>query len=499
MNSDSEHSATTIKKLPTGIPGFDHIASGGLPKGRTTLVSGTAGSAKTVMAAQFLAEGILQFDEAGIFITFEESASDLRRNFKSFGWDIEGWEKAGKWTFVDASPDPDMDTIVVGEYDLGGLMAQVGHAIESAGATRLSMDSLGAVFNQFTESANIRREMFRVAAYLKSRGITALLTAERVHEYGDIARYGVEEFVADNVIILRNVLDGEKRRRTMEILKFRGTGHQKGEYPFTIVDGEGLAFMPLSAMELTQPSSDKRVSSGSSDLDEMCGGGFFRDSITLISGATGTGKTLMATEFLAGGVDRGERCLLFAFEESQDQFTRNARGWGIDVDAMEAKGLLKVVCSYPERTGIEDHLLEMRRLLLEFRPDRVAVDSLSALERVSPTKAFRQFVISLTSAIKEQGTAGMYTAATPDLFGGSSVTESHVSTITDSIILLRYVETEGEMHRGITVLKMRGSPHDKSVREFVIDGDGMHIGQPFENVVGIISGQPQYRVEPQRD
>lgn len=482
----------TINKVTTGIPGFDHIASGGLPAGRTTLISGSAGSAKTLMAAQFLAEGIRQFGEPGVFVTFEENAHDLRSNLASFGWDIAGWEEQGLWAFVDASPDPEVNSVVLGEYDLGGLMARVGHAVQRLGATRLSMDSLGAVFNQFSQNNSIRREMFRVAAHLKKLGVTSLLTSERRQEYGEIARYGVEEFVADNVIILRNVLEEEKRRRTIEILKFRGTDHQKGEYPFSIVSGEGLACIPLSAMELSQGSTSKRITSGNEDLDAMCEGGVFRDSIILISGATGTGKTLMATEFLQGGISQGERCLLFAFEESREQFSRNAQGWGMDVAAMEENGQLRVICDYPEAAGIEDHLLAMKRAMDDFKPDRIAVDSLSALERIATSKGFRQFVIGLTSYVKQQKIAGLFTAATPQLFGGSSVTESHISTITDSIILLRYVETGGEMHRGLTILKMRGSAHDKGVKEFRIDGSGMHIGRSFGNVVGIVSGSPQH-------
>ncbi len=481
-----------LEKLPTGIPGFEHISSGGLPLGRTTLLSGSAGSAKTLMAAQFLAEGIRRFGQNGVFVTFEETAEDIRRNLASFGWEIEEWEAQGRWAFVDASPEPEVDTVILGEYDLGGLLARVEHAVDRVGAMRLSMDSLGAVFNQLSANHTIRREMFRVAARLRSMGITSLLTSERLEEYGAIGRYGVEEFVADNVIILRNILEEEKRRRSIEILKFRGAGHQKGEYPFSIVPGKGLAFIPLSAMELSQGSTDKRIPSGSEDLDEMCGGGFFRDSIILVSGATGTGKTLMASEFLAGGIGQGERCLIFAFEESRNQLTRNAQGWGIDIESMEREGKLKVVCDYPETAGLEDHLLHIRRTVDEFQPDRIAVDSLSALERIGTAKSFRQFVIGMTSYLKERQIAALFTAATPALFGGTSVTESHISTITDSIILLRYVETEGAMHRGLTVLKMRGSAHDKQVREFTIDGQGMRIGSPFRDVVGIVSGSPQY-------
>jgi circadian clock protein KaiC len=491
----SNETRNSIKKLATGIPGFDHIARGGLPLNRTTLISGTAGSAKTVFAAQFLAEGIQKYGESGVFITFEEPVEDIRQNMLSFGWPIDVWEKENKWAFVDASPQPNQPHIVAGDYDLGALLARIENAVNKTNAKRLSVDSLGAIFTQLTNASIVRRELFRIAYALKKMGVTAVMTAERTKEYGEIARYGVEEFVADNVIILRNVLDDEKRRRTIEILKYRGTNHHKGEHPFTISTETGIVIIPLSAIQLRQKSSNIRISSGSTELDSMCNGGFFRDSIILVSGATGTGKTLMATEFMQGGISNGERSLLFAFEESREQLFRNASGWGIDFEGGEEKGLLKVVCEYPEVSGLEDHLLNIQQVIKEFKPNRVAIDSLSALERVSTLKSFREFIIGLTSFIKHHEIAGLFTSTTTSLMGGSSITEGHISTITDSIILLRYVETYGEMRRGITVLKMRGSKHDKDIRELTIDEKGMHLGKPFRNVSGIISGNPYHHFQ----
>ena len=479
---------SAVSKLPTGIPGFDLVGDGGLPRGRATLIAGTAGSAKTVFATQFLAAGILHHDEGGVFVTFEDGVADIRRNMRGFGWDIEGWERDGRWAFVDASPHPDGAGVVVGDYDLGGLMARIQHAVTRIGATRVSLDSLNALFVQYREHALLRGELFRITRALKDMGLTVVFTGERTEEYGEVSRHGLEEFVADNVVILRNLLMDERRRRTLEVLKMRGTPHQRGEFPFTVTPDRGIVVLPLSGIPLTQSSSTVRITSGSEEIDRMCGGGFFRDSVILLSGATGTGKTLMVTQFLAGGVRQDERCLLFAFEESRDQLFRNAAAWGYDFAGMEREGRLKVVNQYPHAMAMEDHLLSMRDTIEGFKPNRVAVDSLSALERVTTVRSFREFVIGLTSFLKQRETAGLFTSTTPSLLGGASVTEKHISTLTDTIILLRYVETHGRMRRALTVLKMRGSPHDQDIREYTIDGNGMRLGSTFTDLTGILSG-----------
>lgn len=484
-------SASGVEKVEVGFEGFDIISYGGIPERRVTLVAGTSGSAKTLFGAQFLAEGI-KHGEHGVFVTFEESPEDMRANFRSMGWEITEWEHNGLWSFVDATPSTDQEIVLSSNFDLGGLLARIEHAVKKTGATRVSIDAIGAIFGTFGNISAVRGELLRMVTSLKRLGVTSVITAERDAEYGAIARFGVEEYVADNVIVLRNVLEDEKRRRTIEILKFRGTSHQKGEFPFSIVPGRGIVIIPLSALELRQSSSNVRISSGNQQIDAMCGGGFYRDSIVLVSGATGTGKTLMTTEFMAGGAKNGERCLLFAFEESREQLVRNAIGWGVDYNKWEDEGKLKVVCVYPEVASLEDHLIEIKDAVDAFNPQRVAVDSLSALERISTAKGFREFIISVTSFIKHREVAGLFTSTTPTLTGSSSVTETHISTLTDSIILLRYVEMYGEMRRGITVLKMRGSMHEKQIREFRIDASGMHIGKAFKNIAGILSGNPQH-------
>lgn len=468
-----------LERVKTGIAAFDDLVMGGLPRGRTTIVGGTPGSGKTVFATQFLAHGITDLNEPGVFVTFEELPAEIEVNMASFGWDLRGWREKSRLAFVDASPR-NRDELVVGEFDLAGLLARILHAVKATKAKRIVLDSLTQLFDHFVaDPTTVRRELLRTATALKKEGLTVLMTAERNSEYGDISRHRIEEFVADNVVILRNALERERRRRTIEVLKMRGSRHVEGEVPITLVENQGIVAVPLSSLRLEQQSSTKRVTSGIAELDGMTSGGFFRDSVTLVSGATGTGKTLLVTNFLAGGVAAGERALLVGYEESRGQLFRNARGWGVDFEAMEEDGKLKVVCLYPEAQSLPDHLLMIRELVEEFKPDRFAVDSLSALERIAPDTGFREFLISLTSFIKKREIAGLCTATNKSLVGGQSASEQHISTLTDSIILLRYIQEVDMMHRGLMVLKMRGSEHDKQIRRFTIDSSGMHLGEAF--------------------
>jgi circadian clock protein KaiC len=479
---------TGVQKIRTMIEGFDDISHGGLPLGRTTLFSGTSGTGKTLFSLQFLYNGILFFDEPGVFVTFEESPSDIIKNAYSFGWDLPKLIDEGKLFILDASPDPEGQE-VIGNFDLSALIERLQYAINKYKAKRVAIDSITAVFQQYEAAAVVRREIFRLVARLKQIGVTTVITTERTEEYGAIASFGVEEFVADNVAIVRNVLEGERRRRTMEILKLRGTTHMKGEYPFTITN-DGVNIFPLGAMRLTQRSSNVRVSSGVKTLDEMCGGGFFKDSIILATGATGTGKTLLVSKFLETGCRSGERAILFAYEESRAQLSRNAYSWGIDFEDLEKKGLLKIICAYPESAGLEDHLQIIKTEIAEFKPARVAIDSLSALARGVSNNAFRQFVIGVTGFAKQEEITGFFTNTTDQFMGAHSITESHISTITDTILLLQYVEIRGQMSRAINVFKMRGSWHDNGIREYTINADGPEITDSFSNYEGIISGSP---------
>ena len=481
-----------VSRLPVGVPGFDEIAGGGIPYERSTLVAGTAGSGKTIFGVQYLLTGIERFGQNGVLVTVDEAPDEVARNVGSLGWDLPSLIEAGKLAVVDVSVDPDEEIAEAGSFDFSALLARIESAVRRVGAKRAVIDSLTAIIPQFNNVTAVRRELHRVTTHLRALGVTTLMTVERTEEYGHVGRYGVEEFVTDNVIILRNPLTRERRRRTIEILKFRGAGHHKGEFPFSIDTRTGANVIPLAQTGLKRRALSERVSIGNPEIDEMCGGGLFRDSIALVSGATGTGKTMLITEFLDAGVRTGQRGLFFSFEESRPQILRNAESWGVDLQAGEDQGMLRIQSVYPERIGLEDLLIEIRHQILTFKPVRLAIDSLSVLDRVSSGASFREFVVGFTSLIKEFELVALCTNTTGIQPTAESPAMTHVSTITDAIILLRYVELEASVRRCLTVLKMRGSRHDKAIREYTITDDGMHLGGPLAGVGGILTGVPTY-------
>lgn len=471
-----------IERVEIGIPGLDALTSGGLPAGRLTLVAGTAGSGKTVFAAQFLVTGIEGDGEPGVFVTMEERPDSIRTNMGSLGWDIAAWEARGLWAFVDASPRHQVDTVFTSEdYDLAPLITRVRAALGRIGARRVAIDSIGALVAQTDRLGPTRRGLFQLASALEAAGVTTVMTAERADDYGPITQLGFEEFVADNVVILRNALDGEKRRRTVEVLKMRGGAHRRGEHLFTLLPGEGIVVVPVTIETIEHATSTRRLSSGVPGLDAMLDGGLLEKSLWLVAGATGTGKSLLAAHFVAGGVAAGQRCLLHSFEESRAQLVRNAAAWGLDFEAMEASGLLRIVAEAPEGASLEDHLQRMKSSIEAFAPDRVAIDSVTALQRISTVRSFREYVLGITFSVKARSLAGMVTATTSDV-RREETSDLHVSSISDVITLLHYVPVGGRMERGVQVLKMRGSDHDKSIRRFRITGSGMELGEPFDDV-----------------
>ena len=350
-------SASPRERIPVGIPGFDEIVHGGLPRGRSTLIAGATGTGKTVFGLEFLVGGA-QLGEPGVLVTFAERPEDLISNVESFGWDLGGLVRDGRVAIVDATPNG--EPVISGRFDLGGLTARIAHALSEVNATRLFMDPIDALFEEFSDVVEVRRAFAAMLRALRPLGVTSLIAAERPNENGSVTRYGAEEFAVDNVIVARNVREEERRRRTVEVLKLRGADHHRGEFPFVINSQTGIEIVPFSPIEGDDSGSPERISLGNAELDAMCGGGMYRDALMMITGATGTGKTLIGLQFMVAGIRAGERVLYLSFEESRWQLERNAAAWGMDLSNSEHDGILEIVSRYPARVGLEDLLVELR-------------------------------------------------------------------------------------------------------------------------------------------
>lgn len=481
-----------LEKTPTGVDGFDSISHGGIPKGRVSLVCGTSGSAKTVFSCQFLAEGIKQFNDNGVMVTFEETPDAIRANMMSLGWDIHTWEENKKWSFVDASPKTGEAPINIGDFDLEALISRIKHAIKKNNATRVCIDSLGTILNQLKDPHHVRTEVLRLTSSLKALGVTSILTLERTEEYGSISRYGVEEFASDNVIIFRNILEEGRRKRTVEILKFRGTTHQKGEFSFSIIPNHGIKMVPYAALPYPEGASITRNTTGCKILDDMCKGGFIKGSTILISGPTGVGKTTLTSQFTCKNAANNKRCLHFTFEESPEQLALNTLSWDAGFEKLESQGTLKIISAYPEIASLEYHLVAIKDHVDAFQPDCLVIDSLSALSRIASLKNFQEFIMALTAYLKHKQVTAVFSFGTSSILGLSDDAhkEAKLAMLVDTVILLKHVEVFGELKQGIITLKMRGSSHEKEIRELSVSNKGIQIGKPFKNIAGILSGTP---------
>ncbi len=478
IGRDGHEAGAAIAKVPTGITGFDHVSMGGLPAGRTTVVAGPAGAAKTLFAAQFLAEGV-RLGQPGVFVTLEEPAVDLRANLATLGWDVAGWEAAGDWRFVDASPVAPAQGSERPQFNIETLAAQIGAAVDRCGAERLALDSVNAVLSLQADAVLARQLLRRLVLQLRGMGLTVVLTIETGDDPGgSLTHYGVEEFVADNVVLLRNIHEGTFRRRTVEVLKMRGAMHHKGDVPFTIVPGEGLRVLPVTAPPARSLRASGRISSGIKGLDELTHGGLFRGSTTLVSGPTGSGKTMMVTQFAADGLARDETVLMLAYEESSEQVLDNGQALGCDFPSHEQQGRLHVVSLYPEAASLDDHLVELRELVERVQPTRLVLDGLSALERLGSEQSYRGFLLRVTAFVRSVDLATFITNA-PAAMASSSSTANHITGLVDTIIVLRQHESGATVQRGVHIQRMRGSSHDNTVRELTINDHGIAVGAPL--------------------
>ena len=347
-------SVRALQKAPTGILGLDEVTGGGLPAGRPTLVSGGAGSGKTLFALEFLVRGATQFDEPGVFMSFEETIPDLAINAASLGFDLNRLV-AEKKLFLDHVSISRSEISETGEFDLEGLFIRIADAVKRVGAKRVVLDTIEALFAELPNPGILRSEIRRLFGWLKQQGLTTVITAERDRP-DKLTRHGIEEFVSDCVMVLDHRIRDEISTRRLRIVKYRGSTHGTNEYPF-LIDEHGISVLPISSLGLDHAAPATRVSTGIERLDGMMGGkGYYRGSSILMSGTSGTGKTSVSAHFVDAACRRGERCLYFAFEESPQQIVRNMRSIGIDLEPWLRKGLLEFRAARPTYGGIEAFL-----------------------------------------------------------------------------------------------------------------------------------------------
>jgi circadian clock protein KaiC len=465
--------AKLLPKSQTGIPGMDEITGGGLPKGRPTLVAGGAGCGKTLFAIEFLVNGAVQYNEPGVFVACEENAEELAQNVASLGFDLKKLRKQKK-LIVDHVRVERSEIAETGDYDLEGLFIRLGHAIDSIGAKRVVLDTIEVLFSAFSNQGILRAELHRLFRWLKEKGVSAVITAERGE--GTMTRFGLEEYVADCVILLDHRVTEQVSTRRLRIVKYRGTLHGTNEYPFLISE-HGISVLPITSLGLEHNASTERISTGVKELDEMLGGkGFYRGSSILLSGRAGTGKTTLASAFVDAACRRGERCLYFAFEESMNQILRNMLSVGINLAPHVKKGLLQVHVARPSQYGLERHLVTIYNVINKSRPSVVILDPITDFATTGNAAEIKATVTRIIDFLKSNNVTGLFVSV---ISGEKSVDQSvvGVSSLIDAWISLRNLESNGERHRGLFVLKSRGMAHSNQIRSFELTDNGIKISE----------------------
>jgi len=487
----SDAKLTPLRKAPTGIQGLDEITHGGLPRGRTTIVCGGPGCGKTMLGIEFLVRGALEFNEPGVIMAFEETPQDMARNVASLGFDVQDLADKKKLflDYVYVEPSQIQET---GEYDLEGLFIRLQNAVNTVGAKRIMLDTVEALFGGFSNPGVLRAEFRRLFRWLKDHRLTTIVTAERGE--GTLTRQGLEEYVSDCVILLDHRINDQISARRLRIVKYRGTRHGADEYPF-LIDERGMSILPLTVLQLQHDASTERISSGVPDLDDMLEGkGYFRGSSILFSGTAGSGKTSLAASFIDAACRRGERCLYIGFEESRSQVERNMQSIGIDLEKWTKKGLLFHDAWRPTQFGIEMHLLRIHRLIERLKPKCVVIDPITNLITGSSEKEVYSMLVRLIDFLKGAGITAVFVSLTS---GGDDLEETNVgvSSLTDTWILLRDVELNGERNRCLYILKSRGMAHSNQFREFVMTNQGIRLIPAYIGAGGVLTGSSRLSQE----
>jgi circadian clock protein KaiC len=473
-----------LLKTPTGIKGLDEITDGGLPKGRPTLICGGTGCGKTLLAMEFLVRGATQFNEAGVFMSFEEKPEELSSNFASLRFDLNDLIDQKLLSIDHVKLEPS-EIEITGDYDLEGLLIRLDYAIDSIGAKRVVIDTLEVLFFGLNDEDLLRSELRRLFSFLKSKGVTAIITAEQGEK--TFTRFGLEEYVADCVIFLSHSVSHQIATRRIRIVKYRGSAHGTSEYPF-LIDEQGFSVIPISELTLDHPASNERISTGILRLDTMLGNkGYFRGSSVLVTGTSGTGKSSLAAHFVNASCARGERCIYFAFEESQNQIIRNMHSIGINLNQWVEQGLLKFQNTRSTLYGLEMHLVVMYKLIDEFKPSSVILDPISNLVETASKLEVKYMLSRLIDHLKTQE----ITALCIDLTSSKEEkegTDINISSLMDTWLLLQIMQGSGERNRGLYILKSRGMAHSNQVREFILMDDGIQLRDVYIGSGGVLTG-----------
>jgi circadian clock protein KaiC len=486
-------SAVRLKKAPTGIQGLDEVTFGGLPLGRPTIVCGGPGCGKTMLATEFLVRGATEYNEPGVFMAFEETPRELTQNVASLGFDLAELS-AQKKLYLDYVHVERSEIQETGEYDLEGLFIRLDLAIRSVKAKRVVLDTIEALFSSFSNPGVLRAELRRLFRWLKDRGMTTVITAERGE--GTLTRQGLEEYVSDCVILLDHRVNDQLSTRRMRVVKYRGTQHGTNEYPF-LIDNEGMSVLPITSLGLRHKASRVRISSGIPDLDGMLEGkGYYRGSTVLVSGTAGSGKTSIAAHFATETTRRGERCLYFAFEESCDQVVRNMQSIGVNLEPSLKKGLLRFEASRPAEFGLEMHLVRIHKLVEKFNPSVVILDPITNLMTGAFNTETQAMLTRLIDFLKQRQITGLFLSLTT-AGRAAEQTEAGISSLIDTWLLLREIEVSGERNRGLYVVKSRGMAHSNQVREFLLTSNGVKLVRAYLGSGGVLTGSARVAQEQQ--